>query len=124
MVELLMVVAILAAVFGFVVPRMTTIKTNPSLRAARQQLTAAFSAARSAALQKGKTSTLTLSGSSATVSVLSGLASKSATVNYDARGLMSPTPTSTLRYQLKLGSKADTLCISQAGLILKKGCAL
>jgi hypothetical protein len=29
-----------------------------------------------------------------------------------------------LRYRLRYGSKADTLCISSAGLILPKGCTL
>jgi Tfp pilus assembly protein FimT len=148
MLELMLVVAALAVVFTMVVPRMTVIKSSSALRAGRQQLTAAFAAARTAALQKGKISTLTITGNQARVSVLSGLAGTSVqvfgpidlheavgvsltplssaptTITYNARGLMTPTPVAMLKYRLTIGSKSDTLCISPAGLILKKGCAL
>lgn len=147
MIELMLVVAALAVVFTMVVPRMTFIKESSSMRAGRQQLTAAFAAARAAALQKGKPSTLTITGNKAYVSVLSGLAGTSVgvfgpvdlastgvtliplgsaptTITYNARGLMTPTPASMLRYQLSTAGRVDTLCISPAGLILKKGCVL
>ncbi len=148
MIELLLVVGVAAIMFAMVVPRMTTIKTSSSLRAGRQELTAAFAAARAAALQKGKTSTLTISGSNTQVSVMSGLngtavnvfgpikldtefgisltplSSSPVTLNFDARGMLTPTPVAILKYRLSIASSSDTLCISPAGIILPKGCQL
>lgn len=148
MIEVLLVVGVAAIMFAMVVPRMTTIKTSTSLRAARQELTAAFAAARAAALQKGKTSTLTIDGSSARVSVQSGLngnvvnvfgpikldtefgvgltalSGSPVTLNFDARGMLTPTPVATLKYKLSISSSSDTLCISPAGIIMPKGCQL
>jgi len=148
MIEVLLVVGVAAIMFAMVVPRMTTLTTATSLRAARQELSAAFAAARAAALQKGKTSTLTISGSSARVSVLSGLngtvvsvfgpikldtefgvaltalSSSPVTLNFDARGQLTPTPASVLKYKLSIASSSDTLCISPAGIIMPKGCQL
>lgn len=148
MLELLLVVATLAVVFTMVVPRMTIMRDGTALRAGRQQLSAAFAAARAAALQKGKPSTLTITGNKASVTVLSGLASANVkvmgpvdlyksvgvtltpvggaptTVSYNARGLLTPIPTQVLKYRLSAGGRVDTLCISPAGIILKKGCTL
>lgn len=148
MIELLLVVGTLAILFAVVAPRITTLRASTQLRAGRQQLTAAFAAARVAALQKGKLATLTLSGSAATVSVLSGLTNTATqvfgpirldsalgvnlvalsgaptTLRWNGRGLLTPAPAQTLRYQLTVGTKADTVCLSTIGLILPKGCAL
>lgn len=148
MIEVLLVVGVSAIMFAMVVPRMTTLKTDTSLRAGRQELSAAFAAARAAALQKGKTSTLFLDGSSARVSVLSGLngtvvgvfgpikldtefgitvtpiAGSPTTLNFDARGMLTPTPAAALKYKLNIASSSDTLCISPAGIIMPKGCQL
>lgn len=148
MIEVLLVVGVAAIMFAMVVPRMTTIKNSASMRAARQELSAAFAAARAAALQKGKTSTLTIDGSSARVTVLSGLngavvsvfgpimldtefgvaltplSSAPVSINFDARGQLTPTPASVLKYKLSMASSSDTLCISPAGIIMPKGCQL
>ena len=148
MLELMLVVATLAVVFTMVVPRMTIMRDGTALRAGRQQLSAAFAAARAAALQKVKPSTLTLTGNKASVTVLSGLSSTSVkvmgpidllnsvgvtltpiggaptTVSYNARGLLTPIPAEVLKYRLSAGGRADTLCITPAGIILKKGCTL
>ena len=148
LIEVLLVVGVAAIMFAMVVPRMTTIQTSTSLRAGRQELTAAFAAARAAALQKGKTSTLTIDGSSARVSVQSGLngnvvsvfgpikldtefgitltplVSSPLTLNFDARGMLTPTPVANLKYKLSIASSSDTLCISPAGIIMPRGCQL
>lgn len=148
MIELLLVVAILAVLFATVAPRLSTVRSTTQLRAGRQQITAAFAAARVAALQKGKPATLTLSGNAATVSVVSGLMNTATqvfgpirldsalgvsvvalsgaptTLRWNGRGLLTPAPAQTLRYQLTVGTKADTVCLSTIGLILPKGCAL
>ena len=148
LIETLLVMGVAAIMFAIVVPRMTTLTSSTSMRAARQELAAAFAAARGAALQKGKTSTLTITGSSARVSVLSGLngtvvsvfgpikldtefgvsltplASSPVTLSFDARGQLTPTPASVLMYKLSTASSSDTLCISPAGIIMPKGCQL
>jgi Tfp pilus assembly protein FimT len=150
MVELLIVIAMLGVVFSMVVPRMSVIRESTTLRAGQQQLAAAFSAARSAALQKGKTSTLTMVGNQATVTVRSGLAGTSVRVfgpimldeslgitlqplngaprviTYNGRGMMTTVigEGAVFRYRLVHGTKSDTLCISGAGLILTKQCSL
>ena len=148
MIEVLLVVGVAAIMFAMVVPRFETISTSSSMRAARQELIAVFAAARAAALQKGKISTLTLNGSSASVSVQSGLngtvvnvlgpvkldtefgvaltalSGSPATLNFDARGMLTPTPASNLKYRLSTASSSDTLCISPAGIIMPKGCQL
>jgi prepilin-type N-terminal cleavage/methylation domain-containing protein len=148
MIEVLLVVGVAAIMFAMVVPRMAAISTSSSMRAARQELIAVFAAARAAALQKGKVSTLTLDGSSARVSVQSGLngtvvsvfgpikldtefgvtltalSDSPVTLNFDARGMLTPTPASNLQYRLSSAASSDTLCISPAGIIMPKGCQL
>lgn len=146
--ELLMVVAVAAIVFMLAVPKIAVMRDGAGRRAARQQLVAAFAATRAAALQKGKSATLTLTSGSATVTALSGLAGTevtvwgplafdstlnakiealdgaSNTISYNARGILTPTPAGTLKYRLKVGTMQDTVCISPAGIILPKGCKL
>jgi len=148
LVETLVVLSLMGVMYVLVAPRLTEIRSQSSLRAARQELSSAFAAARAAALQKGKTSTLTMSPISATVSVLSGLtgnpvqiygpllfnkelnSSLSAingapmTVSFDARGLVTPMPAGISRYRLANGTRADTICISPAGIILPRDCEL
>lgn len=151
LIELLLVVGTLGIVFAIALPRMTTMRESSALRAGHQQLASAFAAARAAALQKGKTATLTLDGNVATVTVLSGLAgtevrvfgpvrlhqslgvslealnSAPTTVNYNGRGMMTNAMAvgeQVFRYRLRYGTKLDTLCISTAGLILSKSCGL
>lgn len=151
MIELLLVVATLGIMFAMVAPRVTTIREDSTLRAGRQQLSAAFSAARAAALQKGRPSALVINGNEVTVRVRSGLNNSNVrvfgplrfdvslgvtlerlggapdSIAYNSRGMMSNVIASgdqTLRYRLRYGTKADTLCISGAGLILPKGCSL
>ena len=151
LIELMVVVASLAIVFAIALPQLSAIRASSTLRAGRQQLAAAFSSARAAALQKGKTSTLNLDGSAATVTVQSGLAGTEVrvfgpvrldsalgitleplgdaprTVNYNGRGMMTNVMTEdeeVFRYRLRYGTKTDTLCISTAGLILSKHCSL
>ena len=151
MIELLIVIVTLAIVFAMVAPRMTAIRESSSLRAGRQQLAAAFSAARAAALQKGRPSALVINGNEVNVRVYSGinnarvrvlgplrfdvslgmtlerLGGAPDSIAYNQRGMLSNViigGEQVLRYRLVYGSKADTLCISGAGIILPKGCAL
>jgi Tfp pilus assembly protein FimT len=148
MLEIMVVVSVLGLMYLLVGPRISAVQEQNSLRAARQQLSSAFATARAAALQKGKTATLTMSPISASVSVLSGLTGNpvliygplrfdkelnstlsalngaAMTVSFDARGLVTPIPVGISRYRLTSGTRADTICISPAGIILPSDCAL
>ncbi len=148
MIELLIVVVTLAVMSAMVAPRLSTIRESSTLRAGRQQLASAFSAAHAAALQKGRASALIINGDEVTVQVRSGLTNgyvrvygplrfdvslgitlqrlddAADTVAYNARGMLSNAVgvDQTLRYRLTSGTTSDTLCVSAAGLILPKGC--
>ncbi len=146
--EVLVVITIVGVLYMVVSPRIADVRSRASLRAARQELVSAFAAARSSAMQKGKPSTLTLTSSTATVSVLSGLAGTAVqiysvgfdkglnsslsgvagspmTVSFDAHGLLTGVVAgSTQKYRLLNGTVADTLCISAAGVILSRSCQL
>lgn len=149
MIELLLVVTVLGIMMMLSVPRVKEMSARSSLRAARQELTAAFAAARTAAFQKGKTSTLTLAYNQANVTVLSGLSGASVQVlgpikldralnvsltalnsaptsmNFDSRGLVTPTPLGAVnKYRLSYKAYADTVCVSAAGIILPRNCQL
>ena len=148
MIEALMVVVMAGAIFAIAAPRVSEANERAALRTSRQMLASAFGAARAAAVQKGQVSTLTITSSSATVTVLNGLAKTSitvfgpvrfdesvnttitplgnapATVTYDVRGMASPRLDVIARYQIKSASYADTLCVSSTGFILQKDCKL
>lgn len=146
--EVLIVVAIFAILFALVFPKIAAARDSASRRAARQELLASFAATRAAALQKGKTATLTLTATTATVTAQSGLAGNvvtlmgpvnfstslnssitalsgsATTITYNARGLLTPTPSGNLMYRITTGAVQDTVCISPVGVILPKGCIL
>lgn len=148
MIETLVVLSVLGLMYVLVGPRLSAIREQSSLRAARQELSSAIAMARAAALQKGKTATLTMSPISASVSVLSGLTGNpvqiygpllfnrelnstlsaldgaAMTVSFDARGLVTPMPAGISRYRLTSGTRADTICVSPAGIILPRDCQL
>ena len=148
LIEMLMVVAVLGLMAAIAIPGIRGIRDSAALRAGRQQLVAALGAAQSAAVQKGKTSTLTLTGSSVSVSVLSGAADTPVTVlgplnlssqfrmtvtpvgttpgtlSYNARGLLTPTPSATLIYRLEVNAARDSVCVSAAGVIMPRECTL
>jgi len=148
LIEMLMVVAVLGLMAAIAIPGIRGIRDSAALRAGRQQLVAVLGAAQSAAVQKGKTSTLTLTGSSVSVSVLSGAADTPVTVlgplnlssqfrmtvtpvgttpgtlSYNARGLLTPTPSATLIYRLEVNAARDSVCVSAAGVIMPRECTL
>lgn len=155
-----MVVAIMGTLFVITVPKITELKARTALRASRETLASAFATARAVAMQKGKRSTLTLSGNTIGVAVVNGLTatltsvvrpqsfsstfgtnlaaivesegvtwveSAPTSMTFDARGLriISSGPRLAIaKYQISLGSYADTMCVSGAGFVLRRGCRL
>jgi Tfp pilus assembly protein FimT len=145
MVEVLLVVAILTALFALTAPRFTVVRDQSAAKAARLQLGSAFAAARAAAVQKGKPATLTIDGTDVTVTVRSGLEGTEVTVlgpmrfngtsnalltsvtgiteiAYDPRGMVTPALDGIAKFALTAGQASDTLCISASGLVLPKDC--
>lgn len=140
--------AILSIVFFRLSPILSEIKSRSALRATRQEITAAFAAARSAAVQKGRAATVALSGVSASVTVVNAvngspltvlgpynftqmhgtaltmLNSAPATVSFDARGLITPVTATVTKYRISSSKWADTICVSGAGIVLMRGCQL
>lgn len=148
LIELLIVIAILSAVYYRLSPMISSIKARSALRATRQELTSAFASARDAALQKGRIATLSLTTSTASVTVVSSttgntvtllgpldftqmhstvltaLSSAPTTVSFDGRGLISPATSAIYKYRIAVSSWADTVCVNGAGIVLIRGCAL
>ena len=148
LIEMLMALVVLGLLAAITTPGIGRIRDSAALRAGRQQVVAALGAARSAAVQKGKTSTLTLTGSSLSVAVPSGAADTPVTVlgpldlssqfrmivtpggttpstlSFNARGLVTPTPSATLVYRLEVNAARDSVCVSAAGVIMPRGCTL
>ncbi len=146
--EVLIVILLLGVLAAMVVPAISDLRTRSGLRSARQLVLASLSAARAASIQKGKTATLSLVGGTLTVTARSGLLSEEVQMQgpvnlsrvtgaviaplngaptqlvYDARGLVTPVQSSISRYELRMGSRADTVCITGAGTIMPKGCVL
>lgn len=143
-----MVVAIMGTLFVITVPKITELKARTALRASHETLESAFATARASAMQKGKRATLTLTGNTVGVSVLSGLTNTATpvirpllfsstfgtsvaaigtaptTIAFDARGLVTPSSVAIAKYRISLGSYADTVCVSGAGVVLRRGCRL
>ena len=148
MLELLIVLTVSGIIYAIAIPQIGNMRALSALRADRLELSSAFAFARSAALQKGKTATLTLSGNQATVSVNSGLngtpvqiygpikfdqtlastlsviGSAPTSISFDARGLVTPVPNGVTKYRFVNRTFADTLCVSASGRILPRGCQL
>ncbi len=143
-----MVVVIMGTLFVITVPKITELKARTALRASRETLASAFATARAVAMQKGKRSTLTLSGNTIGVEVVNGLTARlmnvvrpqsfsstfgtnlapigtaPTSITFDARGLVTPVRATISKYQISLGSYADTVCVSGAGVVLRRGCRL
>jgi prepilin-type N-terminal cleavage/methylation domain-containing protein len=146
--EILTAIVIMAIIAAMMIPQLTELRTRSGLRAARMQLVAALSAARAAAVQKGKPASVQMAGSAIVVNVVSGLRNESlqifgplrldrttgaslfpvsgapTTIVYDARGLISPASATTTRYALRMGRMSDTVCLTGSGAVMIKGCVL
>lgn len=144
----MIVIAIMSIIFYRISPMISEIKAKSALRAARQELTSTFAAARAAAMQKGRVATLTLTATSASVTVassingstitllgpimfsqaygttLSAINSSPTTVLFDGRGLATPASAVISKYKLTSSKWADTVCISGSGIVLMRGCQL
>ena len=102
-----MVVAIMGTLFVITVPKITD----------------------GVAVVNGLTATLTSvvrpqSFSSTFGTNLASVGTAPTSITFDARGLVTPVRATISKYQISLGSYADTVCVSGAGFVLRRGCRL
>ena len=143
--EMLIVVSIVGLLTLFSVPRFSGLVERNKLTAAREELSAAIATARAAAIQKGRTATLFLSGNQMWVTVVTSNAgatttivpvksfstlynvsvtSTAPTVTFDMRGFANPRLAATGKFVISGASKKDSVCITTAGQIMPRNCSL
>ena len=151
MLEIMIVCAILAIISVMALPKFTKLKTGNNLRSSKQQLAAAIATARAAAVQKGRGAQFHVNGS--TMWVTADTSSKASVTKqtvipqqsltqrfavtmtmrtpasdslliYDSRGFLTPALSTSAMYILSAQGRADTVCVSRLGIIMKSGCSL
>lgn len=142
---MLIVVSVVGLLTLFALPKFSGLVERNQLTAARDELSAAIATARAAAVQKGRTATLFLSGNQMWVTVVTSNAGTTTTVvpvksfsslynvsvtasapsiTFDMRGFASPRLPSTGKFVISGASKKDSVCITTAGQIMPRNCSL
>lgn len=145
MAELLIVLMIVGGLMFFALPKFSGLQERNQLAAARDEIAAALATARAAAVQKGRSATLRLSGNQIWVTVVTSangatatvvpmksmkelynvtLAATDTAITYDMRGFATPRLASTGIFRIVGASRRDSLCITPAGQIMPRGCSL
>lgn len=143
--EMLIVVGVVGLLSLFSLPKFKGLVERNRLSAAREELAAAIATARAAAVQKGRTATLFLSGNQMWVTVVTSNAGATSTVvpvrsftslynvsvtatdpsiTFDMRGFVTPRLSTTGKFFITGGSKRDSVCITTAGQIMPRSCSL
>jgi prepilin-type N-terminal cleavage/methylation domain-containing protein len=147
--EMLIVVGVVGLLTLFSLPKFSKLAERNRLSAARDELATAIATARAAAVQKGRTATLFLSGNKMWVTVVTSDAGTTSTVvpvksfgtlynvsvaaqtpsgltsvTFDGRGFASPRLSATGKFLITGTSKKDSLCITTAGQLMPKSCSL
>ncbi|HEX6942877.1 MAG TPA: GspH/FimT family pseudopilin [Gemmatimonadaceae bacterium] len=143
--EMLIVVSVVGLLTLVAIPRFSGLVERNKLSAAREELAAAIATARAAAVQKGRTATLFLSGNQMWVTVVTSNAgatttivpvrsfsslynvsvtSTAPTVTFDMRGFANPRLAATGKFVISGASKKDSVCITTAGQIMPRNCSL
>jgi prepilin-type N-terminal cleavage/methylation domain-containing protein len=143
--EMLIVVGVVGLLTLFALPKFSRLVERNQLTAAREELASAIATARAAAVQKGRTATLFLSGNQMWVTVVTSNAGATSTVvpvksfgslynvsvtatnpsiTFDMRGFVSPRLSSTGIFRIVGGSRRDSVCITTAGQIMPRSCSL
>ena len=150
MVELLITIAVAGIMMAIAAPRARAFREGASVRGARQELATAIEAARGAAIQRGRTARVHLRTDSLLVTVDTGAPgaaasgryrvlgplrldsaftvtltpadSRDTVIAFDARGLANPRPGHTVRLVVARGLRKDSVCVTNLGMILPRGC--
>ena len=143
--EMLIVVVMVGALTLMTLPKFSGLVERNKLSAAREEIAAAVATARAAAVQKGRTATLRVSGNTMWVTVVTSnagatttivpvksfsslynvsLAATDTIVTYDTRGFASPRLGGTAVFRIVGSSRRDSVCITTAGPIMPRRCSL
>jgi Tfp pilus assembly protein FimT len=143
--EIMVVLTIIAGLTLFSLPKFAALQERSRLTAARQEIEAAIATARAAAVQKGRTATLSISGNTLLVTVTSSssgtqttiipsmpfdtvygvtLSATNPTITFDMRGFASPRLGGTGKFRLVGTSRRDSVCVTTVGQIMRRGCSL
>ena len=146
--EMLIVVSIMALMATFALPKFRGLAERNRLTSAREELAAAIATARAAAVQKGRTATLFLTGNQMWVTVVTNNAGSTTTIvpvksfsslynvsvspkdaaltsiTFDMRGFATPRLSSTGIFRINGTSRKDSLCITTAGQLMPRSCSL
>ena len=146
--EMLIVVSIMALMATFALPKFRGLAERNRLTSAREELAAAIATARAAAVQKGRTATLVLTGNQMWVTVVTNNAGSTTTIvpvksfsslynvsvspkdaaltsiTFDMRGFATPRLSSTGIFRINGASKKDSLCTTTAGQLMPRSCSV
>lgn len=147
--EMVIVVSVVGMLTLFALPRFSGLVERNQLTAAREELTAAIATARAAAIQKGRTATLFLSGNQMWVTAATDGAGSTMTVvpvksftslynvsvaasspagltsvTFDMRGFASPRLSAVGKFLITGASRRDSICLTTAGQIMPRTCSL
>jgi Tfp pilus assembly protein FimT len=138
-------VVIVGSLTLFALPKFSGLVERNRLSAAREEIAAAIATARAAAVQKGRTATIRISGNKMWVDVVTSSAGTTTTVvplksfsslynvsvaatdtsiTYDMRGFATPRLSSTGIFRIVGSSRRDSVCITTAGQIMPRSCSL
>jgi Tfp pilus assembly protein FimT len=141
---MLIVVSVVGLLTLLALPKFSGLVERNKMTAAREELAAAIATARAAAVQKGRSATLFLSGNQMWVTVVTNNAgttttvvpvksfslynvsvtSTDASITFDMRGFASPRLAATGKFWISSASKKDSVCITTAGQIMPRSCSL
>jgi prepilin-type N-terminal cleavage/methylation domain-containing protein len=142
--EMLIVIVVMSLLALFTIPRFEGLYEANRIASARQDITTAIATARAAAIQKGRTSTLTLAANQLSVTVTNAGGTQTTVIpripldtlygvrvtfsnsplTFDVRGFVSPTLPSRGIFNLQGLSRSDSVCITVIGQIIPRGCTL
>lgn len=140
---LLAAVIAICVVTLLAVPKFAILAERNTLRAARDEIASTIANARAAAMEKGRTTTLRISGNQLWVTVATSnaggtktvvpakslmalyrvsLASTDTTISFDRRGFATPRLSSTGIFRIVRGESRDSVCVTRSGLVMARGC--
>lgn len=146
--ELMVVISIIGILTLMAMPKIRSFRSGNNLRSAKAQVASSLATARAAAIQKGRDARFIVQGNNLAVAVDTGSASGfqgyvvlsnvpladrysasisltnagDSIVTYDSRGFGSTGSGAQAKYILRVQNMVDSVCVSQLGLINKRGC--
>lgn len=144
--EMMIVVVVVGSLTLFSLPKFSGLVERNRLSAAREEITAAIATARAAAIQKGRTATFSVLANQMLVTVVTSDAGATSTIvpqknfsslynvsvastadstiTFDLRGFASPRLSAVAKFVITAGARRDSVCVTTAGQIMPRSCAL